>query len=135
MVNTVLINMNKNSVKCPRCGKEYDLTLKQIYKGVSCPHCNKKMMMDGKTKKRLKYIRYLFVLVVSVATMYPLVKLMKDLDGVTMLIVLGMLAVVFALAQVADKVCGYLLYHTFGFTYVEYVETPVKKDNRTGKKK
>ena len=36
-------------------------------------------------------------------------------------------------AQAADKVCGYLLYHTFGFTYVEYVETPVKKDNRTGK--
>lgn len=127
--------MKKNSVKCPRCGKEYDLTLKQIFKGVSCPHCNKKMMMDDKTKKRLKYIRYVFVLGVSIATMYPLVKLMEDLDGVTMFIVLGMLAVVFALAQVADKVCGYILYHTFGFTYVEYVEPPVKKVVKKGKRK
>ena len=127
--------MEKNSVKCPRCGKEYALTLKQIYKGVSCPHCNKKMMMDDKTKKRLKYIRYIFVLGVSIATMYPLVKLMEDLDGISMFIVIAMLAIVFALAQVADKVCGFLLYHTFGFNYVEYVEPPVRKDTRKGKKK
>ena len=127
--------MNKNSVRCPRCGKEYSLTLKEIFKGVSCPHCNKKMMMDDKTKKRLKYIRYLFVLGVSIATMYPLVKLMEDLDGISMFIVIGMMAVVFALAQVADKACGFILYHTFGFYFVEYVEKPVVKDTKKGKKK
>ena len=127
--------MKKNFVKCSRCGNEYNVSLSNVYKGVSCPHCNKKMTMDDKTKKRLKYTRYVFVLLVSIATMYPLVKLTEDLDGISLFIVIGMLAVVFALAQVADKVCGFLLYHTYGFSYVEYVAPPVSKDIKKGKNK
>ena len=127
--------MEKNLVKCPRCGIEYNVSLSNVYKGVTCPHCNKKMTMDDKTKKRLKYTRYIFVLLVSITTMYPLVKLTEDLDGISLFIVMGMLAIVFALAQVADKVCGFLLYHTFGFSYVEYVAPPTKKNIKKGKKK
>lgn len=83
--------------------------------------------MDKKTKKRLKYIRYLFVLIVSLAIMFVAVELMNEFDGITLLIVVGMMAAVFALAQVADKICGYILFHTFGFNFIEYVEEKGKK--------
>lgn len=122
--------MNKNSVKCPRCGREYDLTIEKVFKGVSCPHCNKKMMMDTKTKKRLKLFRYIFVCAISIAVMFSAKEALETSMAFGILLVMALLAVMYTLSQYADRLCGRLLFHTFGFTYTEYVEIENKKVKR-----
>lgn len=118
--------MKKNSVKCPRCGTEYDLTIEKIFKGVSCPHCNKKMMMDTKTKKRLKLFRYIIVCGVCIAVMFSVKDALEKSTAFGLLLVIALLAVMYTLSQYADRLCGRLLFHTFGFGYVEYVEEEKK---------
>lgn len=118
--------MGKNRVKCPRCGTEYDLTIQKIFKGVSCPHCNKKMMMDTKTKKRLKLFRYIIVCVVCVAVMFSVKDALEKSTAFGLLLVIALLAVMYTLSQYADRLCGRILFYTFGFNYVEYVEEEKK---------
>lgn len=119
--------MKKNSVKCPRCGTEYDLTIEKVFKGVSCPHCNKKMMMDNKTKKRLKLFRYILVCAICVAVMFSVKEGLEESTAFGLLLVIALLAVMYTLSQYADKLCGRILFHTFGLNYVEYVENEDKK--------
>lgn len=115
--------MKKNRVKCPRCGTEYDLTIEKIFKGVSCPHCNKKMMMDNKTKKRLKLFRYIFVCAICLIVMFSVKESLEKSTAFGLLLVIALLAVMYTLSQYADRLCGRILFHTFGFSYVEYIET------------
>ena len=121
--------MKKNSVKCPRCGTEYDLTIDKVFKGVSCPHCNKKMMMDVKTKKRLKLFRYILVFGICIAVMFSVKDALEKSTAFGLLLVMALLAVMYTVSQYADRLCGRILFYTFGFNYVEYVqeEKKVKK--------
>lgn len=125
--------MNKNTVTCPRCGTQYELTIDKVFKGVNCPHCNKKMMMDEKTKKRLKLIRYVLVLTICLAVMFPVKNALEKSQALGLLVVIVMLAVMYTLSQFADKLCGRILFNTFGFNYVEYVEKPVPEKKKVKK--
>ncbi len=122
--------MKKNYIKCPRCGTEYELTIKKVFSGVSCPHCNKKMMMDDKTKKRLKFFRYIIVFVICIAVMFSVKEALEESTVFGLLAVITLLAVMYALSQYADKLCGRILFYTFGLNYVEYVENNNKKEKK-----
>ena len=50
----------KNTVKCYRCGKEYDHKLVKEF--ISCSHCHQQMKIDEKSEKRYSFMRYVFVL-------------------------------------------------------------------------
>lgn len=122
--------MKKNYVKCPRCGTEYELTIKKVFSGVSCPHCNKKMMMDAKTKKRLKFFRYILVFAICIAVMFSVKEALEESTAFGLLAVMALLAVMYTLSQYADKLCARLLFYTFGLNYVEYVENNNKKEKK-----
>ena len=125
--------MKKNIVTCPRCGTQYELTIDKVFKGVTCPHCNKKMMMDNKTKKRLKLIRYVFVLVICLIVMLPTKSVLEKSEALGILVVVGLLALMYTLSQFADRICGRILFHTFGFNYVEHVDIPVQEKKKEKK--
>lgn len=122
--------MEKNTVKCPRCGTEYKLTVQKVFDGVSCPHCNKKMMMDKKTKRRLKFLRYLVVFGICVIVMYSAKTSIEKNYAFGILVVITLLAVMYLLSQFADRLCGRLLFHTVGLNYVEYVEEEKKEQRK-----
>lgn len=125
--------MKKNSVICPRCGTQYDLTIDKIFNGVTCPHCNKKMMMDNKTKKRLKFIRYILVLIICLAVMFSVKNALETSEAFGILLVIAMLAVMYTLSQYADRLCGRILFHTFGFNYVGHIDQPIPQKKKEKK--
>lgn len=114
--------MKKNEIICPRCGTSYQISLNQVFKGVKCPHCQKKMMVDSKTKKRLRIVRYLVVLIICMITMFVINKALSHSEAFALLMVAIVAAVMYLFAQIADKACGFILYHTIGLTYEEYIE-------------
>lgn len=119
--------MKKNSAKCPRCGKEYDVSIDTVFKGVSCPHCNLKMSMDKTTKRRLKIIRYLFVFSITVIVMLSVRNAIEESMAFGLLVVISLLAVMYLFANVSDKLCGRILYHTFGYYFEQYVSIEENK--------
>lgn len=114
--------MDKNSVKCPRCGREYQFTIKQVFEGVNCPHCKMKMMLDKKSKRRLRIFRYIVVFAICAGAMLAIQDTLEKNYVIGMLLVIGLLALMYLFSQYADRLCGRIVYHTFGLQYVEYVE-------------
>ena len=125
--------MKKNVVICPRCGTQYELTIDKVFDGVNCPHCNKKMMMDTKTKKRLKIIRYILVMIICLAVMFSVKGALEKSQAFGILLVIAMFAIMYTFAQYADRLCGRILFKTFGFNYVEYVEKPIPERKKAKK--
>ena len=82
--------------------------------------------MDTKTKKRLKLFRYIIVCVVCVAVMFSVKDALEKSTAFGLLLVIALLAVMYTLSQYADRLCGRILFHTFGFNYIEYVEEEKK---------
>ena len=112
----------KETVKCYRCGKEYDR--KDLKETISCSHCHKQMKITDKTGKRFRMMRYLFVLAICLIIAFC----MNMATGNNYLALLVTLCIAMLLANYADKWCLKLTDMIFGLEYEEY--EPVKISNK-----
>lgn len=112
----------KETIKCYRCGKEYDRKdLKEI---ISCAHCHKQMKINEKSQKRFRIVRYMFVLAVCLVIAFC----MNMATGNNYLALLVTLGIAMLLASFSDSWCFKLTDVLFGLEYEEY--TPVKVSNK-----
>lgn len=112
----------KETIKCYRCGKEYDRKdLKEI---ISCSHCHKQMKINEKSQKRFRIVRYMFVLAVCLVIAFG----MNMATGNNYLGLLVTLGIAMLLANFSDRWCLKLTDVLFGLEYEEY--TPVKISNK-----
>ena len=103
-------------VKCYKCGKVHNLTYKTVKQTISCSHCHAHMTFDLKSIRKLKIMRYLFVVAIVGALMLGF-KQVETLNSYWTLILTCMGAMVFSLWS--DRLC---LYATYRFMNVNYVE-------------
>ena len=116
-------------VKCYKCGKVHDLTYKTVKQTIRCSHCNAHMTFDLRSIRKLKMMRYLFVVVIVVALMLGFNQV-ETLDNYVTLILTCMGAMVFSLWS--DRLC---LYATYRFTNVNYVECHPEDKRKNTKSK
>lgn len=118
-------------VKCYRCGKVHELNYKTIKQTISCSHCHGSMTFDLKSIRKLKAMRYLFVVVIVSILMLGF-QMVETMNSYTTLILTCMFAMVFSLWS--DRLC---LYATYRFMNVNYVECHPedKKKNTKPKQK
>ena len=102
----------KNEVKCYRCGKETKLDSKNLKLYVTCPHCHAKMVLDQRSKRYLKYFRYLVVILACTFIMFGL-----KYTKINLAIGLVTLSLAIAIAMVADRICLFLEYYVTGLSY------------------
>lgn len=120
------------SVKCYRCGQPIELNYKNIRQTISCSHCHAKMTYDLRSIRKLKMVRYLFVLAVAAFLVAGFMQV-QNMNSYTLLIVTCMCAIVISLW--ADKLCLYISYYLLKGEYVEYHpddkrKMPVKKKRK-----
>ncbi len=122
----------KKTVKCYRCGKEYDLDPRKVKEIISCSHCHQQMKFTKKTATRFQIVRYLFVLSVCVVIAFGMNMVSKD----NYLILLGTLAVAMGVSLYSDQLCLNLTGLIFGLEYEEYhEEKKTKKEIRKERSK
>lgn len=103
-------------IKCYKCGKVHDLNYKTVKQTISCSHCHAHMTFDLKSIRKLKIMRYLFVIVIVGALMLGF-KQVESLNSYTTLILTCMFAMVFSLWS--DRLCLYATYRLMNVNYVE----------------
>ncbi|MBO7675899.1 MAG: hypothetical protein J6S49_00055 [Erysipelotrichaceae bacterium] len=113
----------KESVKCYRCGKEYDLSGKNLKEIISCSHCHQTMRISERSQKRFKVIRYLFVLILCMILAFG----MSFATQGTLLILIAVMSLAMLLANYSDRLCLRLTDMIFGLEYEEYHEKQYTK--------
>lgn len=122
--------MANKYVNCFRCNTQIDLSSKNISNNIKCPHCNLLMRHNYKTLRKIKYVRYLFVLLICFALAYCMNSFSTDKN--TLPIFLLVLALAFATAMIAERVCIWITWVLFGLEYEIY---DVKKEEQIRKQK
>ena len=110
-------------VKCPRCGKENEVTIKNLNKVVECSHCHKKMCLDVKSQRKIKWVRYFIMLIIAIGFAYSMQSFTTGTTGY--LIIIGYLAFLFLIMNFIDDWCLKLGFLLFDLTYMDidlYVE-------------
>lgn len=102
----------KNIVKCYRCGKEIKLDSKNLNILIRCPHCHAKMVLDQRSKRYLKYFRYLVVILACAFILFGL-----KYAEINLAISLVTLSLAIAIAMVADRICLFIEYYVTGLSY------------------
>ena len=108
----------KEPVKCYRCGKEYDLSGKNLKEIISCSHCHQTMRISERSQKRFKVIRYLFVLILCMILAFG----MSFATQGTLLILIAVMSLAMLVANYSDRLCLRLTDMIFGLEYEEYHE-------------
>ena len=122
----------KNTVKCYRCGKEYDLNPRKVKEVISYSHCHQQMKFTKKTATRFQIVRYLFVLVICIIIAFGINLVSND----NYLVLLATLAVAMGVSLYADQLCLNLTGMIFGLEYEEYhEEKKTKKEIRKERSK
>lgn len=122
----------KNTVKCYRCGKEYDQAYKKVREVISCSHCHQQMKFTKKTQTHFQIVRYLFVLVICIIIAFVISLVSND----NYLVLLATLAVAMGVSLYADQFCLNLTGAIFGLEYEEYhEEKKTKKEIRKERSK
>lgn len=104
-----------NIARCPRCGKEIQLTQKTANKKIRCPHCNCIMKQDKKTDKKLLFakIAYAFTFIVIVSFIYSFFNSqITDTISIVVIIFAGIVS-----AGTSDVVAKWIVFRFFGFSY------------------
>ncbi|MBO7698022.1 MAG: hypothetical protein J6S38_03175 [Erysipelotrichaceae bacterium] len=113
----------KEPVKCYRCGKEYDLSGKNLKEIISCSHCHQTMRISERSQKRFKVIRYLFVLILCMILAFG----MSFATQGTLLILIAVMSLAMLVANYSDRLCLRLTDMIFGLEYEEYHEKQYTK--------
>ncbi|MBO7676950.1 MAG: hypothetical protein J6S49_05510 [Erysipelotrichaceae bacterium] len=125
----------REAVKCYRCGKEFDLSGKNLKEIISCGHCHHTMKISEKSEKRYKIVRYLFMLAIGLVLALGLSFATQG----TCLILIAVMSVAMLVASYADHFCLMLTDKIFGLEYEEYHEKQYTKKEirkqRANKKK
>ena len=125
----------REAIKCYRCGKEYDLSGKDLKEIISCSHCHQKMRITQDSQKRFRIVRYFFVLAVCLVLAFGL----SFASQGTFLILIAVMSLAVLLASYSDHVCLILTDRIFGLDYEEYHEPQFTKkeirNQKTQKKK
>lgn len=116
-------------IKCYRCGKVHNLNYKTIKQTICCTHCRAHMTFDLKSIRKLKTMRYLFVILIVGILMFGLQQI-EGINSYMVLIVTCMCAVVLSLYS--DKLC---LFATYKFMNVNYIECHPEDKKKTTKVK
>lgn len=122
-------------VKCYRCGKEIDLSGKNVREIVSCSHCHQKMKISEKSQKRFRLMRYLFVFAICMILAFG----MSYASQGTLVILIVVMSLGILAANYSDHFCLMLTNMIFGLEYEEYHEKQLSKKEirkqKTEKKK
>ena len=125
----------KKIVKCYRCGKPMELNYKNAKQMISCDHCHAHMTLDYRSLRKLKLVRYLFILVVALAILYGF-QLVETANNFYVLILTCIIAM--ALSFWSDKFCLYITNQFLNANYIECHPEEAKKykkvKNKKGKK-
>lgn len=114
----------KKTLKCARCGKEFDERVVGSKEIISCDHCHLQMKIDEKSQKRFRMVRYFFVLLVCIIIAFG----MSMATTSSYIILLGVMSIALLIANFSDSWCLKLTNLIFGLTYEEY--HPVKISNK-----
>lgn len=104
-------------VKCPRCGKENEVTVKDLKKIVECSHCHKKMCLDVKSQRKIKYVRYFIMLIIAIGFAYSMQKFTAGTSGY--LIIIAYLAFLFLIMNYIDDWCLKLAFLLFKLNFMD----------------
>lgn len=122
----------KNKIKCPRCGKEEIINVKNVKEIVECSHCHKKMIFTKKTNNIITIFKYLLVFVMATILMFSMQ--LFEIEN-TILYLISILLMSFILAVVSESICVKLVCATIGVEYQEYIEIKEEKKNKNNNKK
>ena len=114
----------KKTVKCYRCGKEYDS--KDRKEMISCSHCHQQMKITAKTESHFRFMRYLFVLAVCLAIAFAINLFTNN----NYLALIATMAVAMLMANFADSWCLKLTEMIFGLEYEEYHTVKMSNKDR-----
>jgi len=116
----------KETVKCSRCGKEFDFRGKKVSEMISCDHCHLQMKISEKTQKHFKLVRYLFLFGVCLVIAFG----MNAVTQNNYLLLLATLFVAMFLSSFADHLCLYLTDKIFGLQYEAYQPVKISKKEK-----
>lgn len=114
----------KKEIKCYRCGKVYDLSVKNVEEVISCGHCHQQMRINKKASRRLIILRYLIMFLICLLIV---VVLNKFTDNMILPMFISLL-VMMLIANYIDPFCLKIVYLIFGLEYEEYHE--IKKSKK-----
>lgn len=120
--------MKNIKIKCYKCKTENEITSKNISRIITCKHCHKKMILDKKSLRKLAFVRYgmLLVLTLVVTLLYSYL-LTNGAGFLAMLPLIVFMGVVMLFADEIDKVALRILFSlTKNINYIEYVEKAKK---------
>ena len=103
--------------KCPKCGKENEVTVKSVKKLIECSHCHKKMCLDVKSQRKIKYVRYFVMLIIAIGFAYSMEQFTKGTTGY--LILIAYIAFVFMISRYIDDWCLKLGFLLFNLNYMD----------------
>lgn len=119
----------KKEIKCYRCGNIIEINPKKLSQQITCHHCQGKMDLDKKSKRRFNIMRYTFIILMSLV----LVTLIFMVTRSTVMIVCMTILLAFGLSSLADIVALWLTYIFFGLSY-EHIEIDKKQNKNKNKK-
>ena len=112
----------KKTVECYRCHNQINADYKHIKSKLVCPHCKAEMTYDGNSLRKLKLMRYSFVLLVFALLLIGFFRIERANDYnfifIAILIALG-------ISFFADKICLWLSFVLLNGKYV-----PITKEDR-----
>lgn len=106
--------------KCPKCGKENEVTIKNLKKLVECSHCHKKMCLDVRSQRILKWVRYFIMLIIAIGFAYSMQSFTTGKTGY--LIIIAYLAFLFLIMNFIDDWCLKLGFLLFKLNYMDLDE-------------
>ena len=93
-----------NNIRCYRCGKDYNFNYKNITDKVKCDHCNGVMVLDDKSQRKVRYVRYIIMLFIALIISYGMMQFKQQ----NYIIILVEFVVLLSLVNFIDKFCLYL---------------------------
>lgn len=127
--------MKTVKVKCYQCKTDNEINSKTFDRLITCKHCKKKMILSNREFKKLKFIRYIMLLVVSGIFMFIFSFIAyKNNSQLAYLPLIIFVSLMLFFAGEADKLTYKILFAlSKNIEYVEYVPEP--KEKKTAPKK
>ncbi len=116
----------KEPVKCPRCGKEYVFTYKNIARNIECTHCHRKMTITRNSSIWYYVVSYgIAMIIVLIATLILTLMGVENSYVSIAIVVVVVLVVMFMEHQVL-----WIQYNIMGLKY-QPVEVAPKTNTNT----
>ena len=120
------------TIKCPRCGKTRTISFKQYKEILECEHCHQKMILDGKSLRKLKYLRMGIVILICGLLMWGL-SMLGTVSSYLAIIIACSITLLFA--QFSDGICLGLTAKFLGVNYVSFIPQKKSVQKKAPKKK